>query len=93
MSNAQSFEAFKDASNNAIFYYPRPYGIYWKGEVFWNKKLPRRQGSVVRIAEDDSGCCLSLMVWDIDGRYLCSAWPISWVERDHPFLRELDSED
>ncbi len=87
--NYMSFEAFSAAAKDAPFYYVRPYGIYHNGEVYWDKRLPRRKGAVVRFFEDPSGPCLSLTVFDMDGNYLCSAYPISWHEDDHPAQHEM----
>lgn len=92
MNVCQSFDGFKAAAESALFVYPRPYGIWHKGEPYWSKKLPRKPGSVVRIAEDDSGGVLSLMVWDLDGTYLCNAWPLSWCENEHPAQIEAMAE-
>lgn len=86
--NCIPFKGFRAACKNAQFYYPRPYGIYHKGEVFWAAKLPRRKGSVVRYFEDTSGPCPSLVVLTIDGDYLCNAYPPSWHEGDHPAILE-----
>lgn len=86
--NALPFEGFRAACKNAKFYYPRPYGIYHKGEAYWDAKLPRRKGSVVRYFEDTSGPCTSLVVLTIDGEFLTNAWPISWAEDDHPAQHE-----
>lgn len=83
------FEGFTAACQNATFYYPRPYGIYHNGEVYWDEKLPRRKGSVVRYFEDTSGPCTSLIVLTIDGEYLCNAHPPSWIEDDHPAQHEM----
>lgn len=87
MPNSLSFDAFKQAAEAGIHYYVRPYGIYHDGEVYWDAKLPRRRGSVIRYSVDDTGPCRSLVVWDLDGNFLCSAYPISWHENDHPALR------
>lgn len=83
-----SLEGFQAACESAIFYYPRPYGIYHKGEFFWDKKLPRRPGSAVRYFEDTSGPCLSLVVLTVEGEFLCSAYPLIWAENDHPAQHE-----
>jgi len=87
-NNALPFESFRDACEKAVFYYPRPYGIYHKGECFWDAKLPRKKGSVVRYFEDHSGPCLSLVVLSLDGEFLCCAFPVSWAENDHPAQHE-----
>ena len=86
-----SFEGFASASENAAFAYVRPYGLYHKGQVFWDSKLPRKKGSVVRYFEDPSGPCISLCVFDLDGNFLCNAWPAAWHERDLPIFRELEA--
>lgn len=86
------FSAFTEAAKKAPLYYVRPYGIYHKGEAYWSKELPRKKGSVVRYFEDTSGPCLSLCVFDLDGRFLCNAWPISWEENDHPAQHEMAAE-
>lgn len=86
--NYLPFQGFRAACENAKFYYPRPYGIYHKGEVYWDAKLPRRKGSVVRYFEDTSGPCTSLVVLTIDGEYLCNAYPPAWHENDHPAQHE-----
>lgn len=82
------FDGFCAAAKNAQFYYVRPYGIYHRGEVYWAPKLPRKKGAVVRFFEDDSGPCRSLVVLDMDGNFLTSAWPVSWNENDHPAQHE-----
>lgn len=87
-NNCLPFEGFRAACQNAKFYYPRPYGIYHKGAVYWDPKLPRRKGSVVRYFEDTSGPCTSLVVLTIDGEYLCNAYPPAWHENDHPAQHE-----
>lgn len=87
--NALPYNGFRDACESAAFYYPRPYGIYHKGETYWHKRLPRKPGSVVRFFEDPSGPVLSLVVLTIDGEFLCSAYPISWVEDDHPVQHDM----
>lgn len=77
-----SFEAFTKACETAEFYYPRPYGIFHKGEVYWASKLPRRKGSVVRYFEDNSTPVPSLVVLTVEGQFLCNAWPVSWYENN-----------
>ena len=86
-----SFDAFTSASRDAQHYFVRPYGIYYRGEVFWDAKLPRRKGAVVRFFEDNSGPCRSLIVFSADGVYLCNAWPVSWVENDHEAQHEMEA--
>ena len=88
--NALPFEGFSAACKSAKCYYPRPYGIYHKGEVYWDPKLPRRKGSVVRYFEDQSGGFTSLIVLTLDGEFLCTAFPPSWHENDHPIQREAE---
>lgn len=90
--SALSFQAFTQAAKEAPLYYVRPYGIYHQGEAFWSKELPRKKGSTVRYFEDTSGPCLSLCVFDLDGRFLCNAWPILWHENDHPVQHEMAAE-
>jgi hypothetical protein len=87
--NCLSFDGFREACESAQCYYPRPYGIYHKGEVYWHKKLPRRKGSVVRYFEDNSGPCKSLIVLTLDGKYLCNAYPPAWYENDLAWDREF----
>lgn len=87
-----SFDDFSAAVNEAQFYYVRPYGIYWRGQAFWHRKLPRRPGAVVRVAEDHSTPVMSLIITDMDGVFLCSAWPIDWVEGNTAFQHELAAE-
>lgn len=87
--SALGFSAFKEAASKATHYYIRPYGIYYRGEVYWDARLPRRKGTVVKFFEDPSGPCLSLVVLDLDGNFIASAWPVSWVENDHPAQHEL----
>jgi hypothetical protein len=89
--NCLPFDGFRSSCQEAAFYYPRPYGIYHKGEVYWDSKLPRRPGSVVRYFEDPSGPCVSLVVLTIDGDYLCTAYPPAWHEGDHPALLEAEA--
>jgi hypothetical protein len=86
--NAMGFEAFKAAAEQAQFAYVRPYGLYHKGQVYWASKLPRKRGTVVRFAEDLTGPCPSLMVFDLDGNFLCNAWPPAWHERDLPMFKD-----
>lgn len=80
----QDFEGFKSACEKAEFIFVRPYGIYHKGEFYWDRKLPRKKGSVVRFFEDPTGPCLSLVILTMDGHYLCNAFPLLWHENDHP---------
>lgn len=87
--NFQSFDEFEKACNKARFYYVRPYGIFHRGTVYWDRKLPRKKGSVVRFFEDKTGPCRSLVCLDLNGRYLCNAYPVSWTEGTHPVLKQL----
>lgn len=89
--SALGYDAFTSAAKTAAPYFVRPYGIYYRGEVYWNKKLPRKKGAVVRFFEDTSTPCLSLCVFDLDGNFLCSAWPVSWNENDHPVQHEISA--
>lgn len=90
--NAIGFQAFTAARENASFVYVRPYGIWHKGAAYWDAKIPRKKGTVVRIAEDTSGGILSLMVFTIDGEFLCSAYPLDWCEGEHPVQIEIMAE-
>ena len=90
-ANVISYEGFLEAARNAQVYALRPYGIYYRGEVYWSQELPRKKGTLVRIAEDDSGPCLSLMVFTLDGVYLTCAWPVAWEENDHPVQHEIEA--
>lgn len=55
MSNYLGFDAFKQLCERAPFAYVKPYGIYHKGEVFWDKAIPRKPGSVVRFVDGPHG--------------------------------------
>lgn len=87
--NALSFDGFNAAKENAIVTFIRPYGLYHRGEVYWDADLPRKRGTVVRYFEDNCGPCTSLVVLDLDGNFITSAWPVSWNENDHPAQHEL----
>ena len=87
--NALDFNSFTAAAENAIPYYIRPDGIYYRGEVYWDATLPRKKGTVVKFFEDESGPCLSLVVFDLDGNFITNAWPVSWEENDHPAQHEI----
>lgn len=83
------YEGFRAACENATYAYVRPYGLYHNGEVYWDPKLPRKKGSVVRYFEDTTGPCTSLVVLTLDGEYLTNAYPASWHEDDHPSQHEM----
>jgi hypothetical protein len=85
------FSSFTAAAENATPYYIRPYGIYYRGEVYWAAALPRKTGTVVKFFEDNSGPCLSLVVFDLDGNFIANAWPVSWAENDHPAQHALSA--
>lgn len=88
-ANFISFEGFTEAGRNGQLYPLRSYGIYYRGEVYWDRELPRKKGTLVRFAEDPNGPCLTLLVFDLDGQFLCNAWPVSWEEDDHPAQHEI----
>lgn len=44
---------------------------------------------MVRYFKDESGPVDTLCVFDLDGNFLASAWPVSWEENDHPVQKEL----
>lgn len=88
--NSMGFQSFRDAASSAAHYFIRPYGIYHKGNVYWDAKLPRKKGTIVRYFEDASGPCLSLVVLNIDGEFITNAWPVAWCENDHPAQREFN---
>lgn len=87
--SALPFETFTARAKNAPLYPVRPYGIYHKGVVYWDEELPRKKGSLVRYFEDSSTPVLSLCVFSADGAFLCSAWPVQWVEDDTDFQHEM----
>jgi len=87
--NYLDFASFTASAENATPYYIRPYGIYYRGEVYWDAALPRKKGSVVKFCEDDCGPCRTLVVFDIDGNFIANAWPVAWQENDHPEQHEL----
>ncbi len=89
---ALGFNGWADACKAAAFTYVKPYGIYHNGETYWHKGLPRRPGSVVRFFLDTSGPCPSLVILNLQGEYLFNAYPISWVEGDHPVLQQAKAE-
>lgn len=89
MSNYLEFESFASRCAASPFAYVRPYGIYYRGEVYWDKKLPRKPGTVIRYFEDVTADCPTLIVLDMDGNYLCNAHPVSWHENDHPSQHEM----
>jgi hypothetical protein len=90
-ANAMEFKGFTAACENATVTICRPYGIYHNGETFWDDELIRQRGCAIRFFEDPSQPMHSLVVLDLDGNFLCSAWPVAWHERDHPIFRELEA--
>ena len=88
---SMGFESFCAACREAEFAYVKPYGLYYKGEVFWGRGLPKR-GTAVRIFEDRPLGFITLVVLDLDGSFICNAWPPSWHEGDHPYLKEAMAE-
>jgi len=88
-TNNMDFDGFRADCENAVFAYVRPYGLYYKNEVYWDSKLPRKEGTVVRYFEDASGPCTSLVVLTLDGEYLTNAFPASWHEDYHPAQHEM----
>lgn len=41
------FEGFREACRNAQFYYPRPFGIYHGGEVYWDSLTPEERADLI----------------------------------------------